>query len=302
MDAGRATGDPRAVRRSTTLALVVMIGLSLPSVARAGPWSPEPGHGYVKLWFKYFYGFTYLAGDGTAHALAYHEANLSAYAELGLAHRVALVVHSPIVQSFTLEDPRNGTWESHLSPGDPALSLRWQFLAVDRFVAAVEAGVRAPFARPGTVQTVYSHSDGNPAIGALRVGTGVWDFPLTLGVGYGADQFYLAGSVGWVMRTDGYDHVLTWSVEGGTTVERLWGIRGRLVGWHAVHAYFGEPQPGHESPSGIGNGTSYTGFALEMDYQFQPSWFAGVTIEGGTGLLVRQAGGPVITLYLATRF
>ncbi len=289
------------MRRAWSIALFVAL-LGAPAGAAAGPWAPQPGHGFVKLWVKYLYGFTYLDGSGTAHALDYHELNLSVYAEAGIFDRVALILHSPVAQSFTLADPRNGTYGTHFAPGDPAVALRWQFLSIDRFVAAVDAGARAPFARPGPVQTVYSQSEGHPAIGALQVGTGVWDFPITIGVGYGADQFYLAGSVGWVMRTSGYDHVLTWSIEGGTTVARQWGIRGRIVGWHPVHVYFDEPAPGAESPSGIGNGTTYTGFAVEMDYQFQPNWFVGLTIEGGAGLLMRQAGGPVITLYAASRF
>jgi len=31
------------------------------------------------------------------------------------------------------------------------------------------------------------------------------------------------------------------------------------------------------------------------------SWFVGGTIEGGAGLIRRQAGGPVFTLYVARK-
>ncbi|MCA9583096.1 MAG: hypothetical protein KC416_14960, partial [Myxococcales bacterium] len=55
-----------------------------------------------------------------------------------------------------------------------------------------------------------------------------------------------------------------------------------------------------ESPSGIGNGTSYIGFAMEFDYEFVERWYIGMTFEGGVANIRRQTGGPVLTAYLAT--
>jgi hypothetical protein len=289
--------------RRTIATVALMMALLAPNSAAAGPWAGEAGHGYVKLWVKYLFGFGYFAGDGAFHDYGlYQEAFVSAYAEVSIVDRFALILHAPIVQTFHLEDPRDGSWESHVGPGDPTLAVRWQFLQAERFAMGAEAGVRAPFARPGPVQPVYSRAEGNPQIGALEIGNGVWDIPLSISAGYGGDAFYLAGSVGWVLRTSGFDHVLTWSLEGGTTVEGRWGIRGRVVGWHSVPVYFDEGAPRHESPSGIGNGTSYIGFAIEVDYQIEPDWFVGFTGEGGLGYLVRQTGGPVVTLYVARRF
>lgn len=293
--------------RSRALALAVLLALApnalLPDRAAAGPWAPDQGHGYTKLWLKYLFGYGYFDGQGAFHEYGfYQELFLSAYAEVGVIDRVALILHAPVLQSFHLEDPRDGSWESHVGPGDPTLSVRWQFLQAERFAMGAELGVRAPFARPGRVQPVYSREEGNRRLGALEIGTGVWDFPLTIAAGYGADDFYLAGSVGWMMRTDGFDHVFLWSLEGGTTVEGRVGIRGRVVGYHSVPVYFDPGAPRHESPSGIGNGTSYIGFAIEVDWQVEPNWFVGFTGEGGLGYLVRQTGGPVLTLYVARRF
>ena len=280
----------------------VFVGIaSAPATALAGPWAPEAGHGYVKLWLKYLWGFSYNASDGNSYAYgAYHEVFFNVYAELGLAEHVGLIVHAPVLESFHLDDPRGA--QSHLTPGDPTLSLRWQFLTIGRFVAGVDAGVRAPFARPGPVQTVHTTDEGHAPIGALRIGTGVWDFPVTLSVGHGWDDFYLAASVGYIVRTDGYDHVLTWSAEGGSTIDSHWSWRVRAVGYHSLGVFFDVEAPGHESPSGIGNGTSYMGFALEADYQIEPGWMVGLTLEGGLGVLIRQTGGPVVSLYLARRF
>lgn len=287
------------------LALALVLGglMLSPSVARAGPWTPEPGHGYAKIWLKYLFGFSFQDGQMQGHDYGgYHELVVSSYLEVGLAPRLALSLHAPIVRTFHLEDPRDGSYTSHLSPGDPTLSLRWQFLTIDRFVMSAELGVRAPFARPGPVQPFFGTADTNPELGALQIGTGIWDVPLTLGAGYAWDAIYLAGSAGYIIRSDGYDHVLTWSAEGGATIDTTFGVRARVVGYHSLDVWFDESAPGHASPSGIGNGTNYIGFAVEMDYQFQPRYWVGATIEGGLGALARQTGGPVMTLYFAHRF
>ncbi len=57
-----------------------------------------------------------------------------------------------------------------------------------------------------------------------------------------------------------------------------------------------------ESPSGLANGTSYTGVALELDFEFREDFFFGVTLEGGAGVLRRQTGGPVVSLALSTAY
>ncbi len=292
-------------RRPSLAGPLVALALALlpASPALAGPWAPDQGAGYVKLWLKYLYGFSFNDGEGRDFSYGgYHEVHLSAYAEVGLFDRVGLVLHAPLVRTFHLEDPRDGGYTSHLSPGDPTVSLRWQLLSIGRLAGSVEAGVRMPFARPGPVQEFYGTDEGNPRLGDLRIGTGVWDVPLVAAVGYGFDGFYLAGSGGYVFRSDGYDHQVVWTAEAGGNLGSAWQVRGRVTGVHSIDVWFDEEAPGHGSPSGIGNGTSYLGFAAELDYQFQPRWYIGATVEGGLGFLRRQTGGPVVTIYLANRF
>lgn len=284
------------------LLLIAAITLSA-SPAAAGPWAPDQNHGYVKLWLKYLYGFDFHAGDGNTYGYgAYHEAFVSAYAEVGLVDDLALVLHAELLRTFHLEDPRDGSYQSHVTPGDPLLGLRWQFLQEGRFVMAVEGGLRAPFARAAEVQTVYGTDEGNPPVGRLRIGAGAWDVPVSLGTGWAEDRWYVAGSAGYVVRSEGYDHQLTWTAEAGATLAAVFGVRGRVVGVHSLDVWFGEEAPGHESPSGIGNGTGYVGFAVEGDWQLEPGWYLGLTVEGGLFFLSRQTGGPVVSLYLAHAF
>ena len=285
------------------LALTLVMAVIAPR-AHAGPWVPEPGHGYVKLWFKYLYGFDYHRGDGTTAAYgAYHEAFFAGYAELGVAERVGLVLHSDVLRSFHLEDPSDGSYTSHFGPGDPYLGVRVQLLSIDRFALGVEAGARLPFARATPVTDVIASTEGNPAIAGLRTGTGVVDVPLTLSAGYGGDGWYAAASAGYVMRTEGWDHALTWSAEAGFNLsDANLAFRGRLVGFHSLGYGFEPRAEGTDSPSGYNNGAGYVGFALEADYAFEPRWFVGLTVEGGLGYIHRQTGGPVVSLYLATSF
>lgn len=284
------------------LLAIALVALA-PAHAAAGPWTPEPGHGYVKLWLKWTCncGFGYMASDGGSYEYGfYSEIFANAYGEVGLADGLAAWAHWPFVQSFLLEDTRLGRVGDHTVIGDPTIGLRWRWLRVGRFVAALDAGVRFPIAPSGEVQQVYGREAPHHRIGGLRVGTGVFDFPLALSIGYAWDRFYLAGSGGYVARTDDFDHVLTWSAEGGGTFDGGLSLRVRLTGWHSLGN--GDPRQYHESPSGIGSGTSYIGFAVEMDVPVERDWWLGVTFEGGLGALSRQTGGPVITLYAAHRF
>lgn len=295
----------RSKARLSIAALAAGMMMLAPPAAQAGPWTPDPGRVYLKLWVKEYCncGFGYMEPSGNVEPIGfYDEIFLNAYGEVGIVPGLAAWLHWPIVETFLLEDPRPtiGRVQDRTVVGDPTLGLRWRFLRIERFVAALDAAVRLPLAPPGVQQAVYSTDPGYPRIGGLRVGTGVWDFPLAISIGYGWDRFYLAGSGGYVPRTDGYDHVLTWSAEGGGTFDGGFSLRLRVIGWHALGN--GDPALYHQSPSGIGSGTNYTGFAVEMDYPIAPDWWFGGTIEGGIAGISRQSGGPVITLYAATRF
>lgn len=273
-----------------------------PGRALAGPWTPEPGHGYAKAWLKWLPGFGYHdgAGETTAYG-AYHEFFLSVYGDVGVAPGLALSLHAPLLQAFVLGDPRpdgDGT-RAFVGPGDPTLSMRYRFVRAGRFVAAVDAGLRVPTATARPRATVYAATEGNPPIAELRIGSGVFGVPVGVSAGYGWDRVYVAGSAQVVVRTGGWDDVLTWTAEVGGRFSERWSGRARAVGWHNVVR---GTAPRTESPSGINNGTSYVGFGLEGEYGFAPGWWVGLTLEGGVVAIRRQTGGPVLSLFVATRF
>ena len=291
----------RAANPWLTVAAVAALVIAVPpSPAMAGPWTPEPGEGYAKVWLKWLPGFGYHGGDGETHDYgAYHELFVNAYAEIGVVDSLAAWIHAPLLQTFTLTDPSTDETDVHVSFGDPAAGLRWSFLSMGRFVFALDGGVRAPLANGDPVQIVRARAAPHDEIGALRVGNGAWDFSAGLGAGFGGDGYYLALGGGYIARTNDYDHDLYWTAEGGLRFLERWATRLRLTGRHPLG---NGSAPRHESPSGIGNGTSYVGFALEGDYEVVDRWHLGVTFEGGLAAVRRQTGGPVISLYGATKF
>jgi len=288
-------------RRAFVLAALVALATlgSAPRHARAGAWSPEAGHGYLKLWSRYFFGYDYIDSRGNSQPLRrYHELSLATYGEYGLGRGFALVWQTDLVHLYTLVDPRDDKRQAHVAPGDPMLGLRYAFFHSGRLSMATQFGVRAPLASDSVQQEVYGSSAGNPRLGELRVGAGVWDIGGELSVGYGFDHGYLQAGFGYLARTGGFDDVLEFALEGGADVNARLSLRARLLGRLPIDT---GDAPAHTSPSGVGNGTRYLAWVLEWERRVGESWSLGGTLEGGAGLVRRQAGGPVFTLYVARR-
>lgn len=282
----------------------VLAGLCLAAApAHAGPWIPDPGHGYLKLWARWLAGFGYHAADGSTIPYgAYHEVSLNAYAEVGVGAGFMVWANSPFVSTFTLSDPRaGGETRAHVAFGDSTAGARYGIVRRGPFRFSVGAFVRAPIAPSGVRQDVYS-TEGPPArapFGGLRIGNGAWDLGGELSAGYGWSRVYTAASVAWVWRSDGFDPVLTYTAEAGASVTQRWSARLRVTGYHSIA--LGSARR-HNSPSGIGNGTRYVGFALETDYRVSGRSFVGLTFEGGVAAIERQTGGPVTSIYYALQF
>jgi hypothetical protein len=288
----------RALLAFATLAVVAT---SAARNAAASPWTPAPGHGYAKLWLKWLPGFGYHDGAGeTIDYGAYHEVFLNAYGELGVAEGVSIWLHAPLVQTFVLGDPRpGGETDVIVGPGDPTLGARWRFLRAGRLVGSVDVGVGVPFATSRPQAAVFASDAAHAEIAQLRIGSGVFRGQGGFSLGYGWDKIYASGSVAYVLRSGGWDDVLTWSAELGARFSRAWSGRVRASGWHPLVP---GDAPRTESPSGINNGTGYLGVGLEGEWQFVPRWFLGLTLEGGLVYVRRQTGGPVISVFLATTF
>ena len=282
----------------TTALLLFALFLLAPARAHAGAWVPEPGSGYVKLWSKWLYGFGYHDGDdNTIDYGAYHELFLATYGEYGVLPGLALTWQLDLARAAWLEDPRDSESESHVTVGDPRLGARVQLLREGRFALAGELSALAPLANDDPLQE-FAYADGTVA-GQRRLGAGGWELGAGRGAGLGFDGWYTQAGAGYLLRTDGFDDVVQLSVEGGGDIVTDVGARLRVVGHLPIEA---SDAPYVDNPAGIGNGVSYLGFALEADYQLVDGFYLGLTLEGGLGLIRRQTGGPVFSLYGAHAF
>jgi hypothetical protein len=298
--------EVHARRLLTALAFAMAMG----STGAAAQWTPEPGHGYVKIWAKWLLGFGYVDGEGDYnHYQSYNELFLATYGDVGIVDGLAFFWHTDIVRGFTLRDPIADEVRGHVTGGDPAVGLRWRFLLRDRLAMALTGSVRAPLIqRTGEQQVVYERNAGDDGVydrvGGLRIGAGTWDLTTAVKVGYAFDTWFLGGSVGYQARLKGFDDRIVWSVEAGLTLSEKWGGTLRASGAHSITPIRDDPDAPErtESPSGIGNGVSYMGLAVELDYELLERWYLGLTIEGGLGFLRRQTGGPVTSLSLSTTY
>jgi hypothetical protein len=289
-------------RRLTTLALLCLV-LFCSSPVRAGPWVPDPYHGYIKAWTRWLLGEGWSDGNGDrVDAPAYHEVMFNLYLEQGLPGRVALVVHWPVVALFMLEDPSRGKMTTHATTGDPALGVRWNFIYWRGLAAALHGSLRFPVAPSAPVQVQLSPAPPHAPFGQLQVGSGVFDGTLGASLGYGWSRFHVAAFLGYILRSGGFDHDLYWNGEFGVTFFERLGLLARLTGCHPLPVRIGDEQPRHTSLSGIGNGTSYVGLALEAGYRVYGPLTLGLTVEGGLFAVQRQSRGPVFSLFFATTY
>ncbi|MCP4868747.1 MAG: hypothetical protein GY898_08515 [Proteobacteria bacterium] len=285
--------------------------LLLPATAAAGPWTPEPGGGYAKVWLHWLPGFGYNPGpeaaddgiEGPQLYGVYNEVAVGTYAELGLVDGVALAAHWMPVRTFLLGDPRAGSpAKFHASIGEPLVGIKVRPVQYKRFVLGFEGAIRAPTGRNRPVQEVYGIADGNPLIGALRIDSGSWDATVGTSAGLGFDRWYGAASAAWTWRSEGFDSVLSWSIEAGRGSlgkKGLWSGRVRIAGNHPLGDGTADY---HASPSGLGNGSHYIGFTLEVERAITPGWWVGLSLAGGLVPVLRQTGGPAITVSLAHTF
>jgi len=285
---------------------VAALACGLPGSAAAGPWTPEPGGGYVKAWLHWLPGLAYHAGpeapEPGLHGIgAYQELGVGTWAEFGVAEGLAVTAHWMPVRTFVLPDPAGGEVGAHVTTGEPEVGVRLRVVRFRRFVASLEAGVRAPVGDGRVRQEVRSTADGNPVVGGLRIDSGVWDGRLGVSVGLGFDRRYGAASCAVILRSDGFDALLVWSVEAGGPLGTSGRWSGRLRA-AAQHPLGNGDAPYAASPSGIGNGARYFGFTAEVERTLSERWTVGASVAASFGLAARQAHGPSMTLFAAHRF
>lgn len=277
---------------------VLLLLLFTASPLMGGGWTLPRNGGYAKLWLRWQAAIGALSGhygpDGTRLPSGdYNEIFFNTYGEYGLAERLTLVGFWPVVTSFHMSNLND---YSYTGTGDMSLGLRWGIIQ-HRAVLALQFTATAPLANSSIAKPFYNIETGE-RIGELRVGAGVWDLEPRLQAGYGWNRGHAGAEIAYKYRSKDFLPVLSVSAEGGRRLsEKMYGTFRTVM----VEPLGTSAAPLDNSPSGIGNGTEYVGFAFEVDWQRSANFSLGLTLEGAF-TFSRQTGGPVMSVYSAWKW
>ncbi len=283
--------------RATVFVAVWMALLPL-SALLGGGWTQPAGGGYAKIWLRWqaadgFLNGHHGPGNNRKPIGNYNEIFLNAYAEYGLAARLTGVVFWPFLTSFFMSDVNDF---SYTGTGDPGVGLRLG-LVQRRWVLSVQVLGTLPIAN-ADLRHPFFDTDTGAKLGELRVGAGTWDVEPRLQTGIGWDNAHLGGEIGYRFRSDGFHTVFSATAEAGYRLHRRVYGTVRVVEVRPVGT---ASAPLDNSPSGIGNGTKYFGFSMELDWRRGEHFSLGLVGEGALSYS-RQAGGPVFNVYAAWRW
>ncbi len=279
----------------------------IPAMAQAGAWTQPKGGGYLKAWFRlqaalgFLDGYHDEAGDNH-YTDNYSETGFALYGEYGITDWLTLIGAWAPVKVYHLQQQGGVTV---VRPDDPLFGFRFGLLQkelrvslqVDTRVPAVTDRSFGPFFAVNKETGVLDEP-----LGVLRVGSGVWDIEPRVQLGYGSNRGHWGVEVGWRFRTGGFQDALVWLMEGGYRFVPRFYATVRIAQIQPRGAT--PPPPKTGSLTGVWNGTTYFGFAFEFDTligDLDNQLSIGVVIEGAT-FYERQAGGPILNLYLAKKW
>jgi len=264
--------------------------------ALAGAWTQEPGGGYAKLGVRWQAALgpfdDYHDALGEVHHMGdYQELSAVGYGEVGVAEGLTLLGGWAPVAGYGWSAGVNRY--AHVGTSDPMVGARVGLIRRS-FVLSLQPTLTAPLA-DGQLRRPFVDAQTGRPLGELRVGAGVWDVGLRAQLGYSWRSAWLGGELGGSWRSGGYRDTASAQLElGGHLSERWLGLV-RLLYLAPVG---GTTAPLDNSPSGIGNGARYPGFAGEVSRSVSDLLSVGF-IEEGSFFYARQGGGPVSRLYMA---
>lgn len=264
--------------------VVVCVSLACLAVgaqeASAQAWIREAGSGFVDLSVRTLSGdeFYDRRGDSEPLASTYRQTSLGLYGELGLIDRwLELTVSGEALRRNELEgqgvtsglgDFRLGLWSGLSQEGPVKLSLG--------VILGLPTGDPSP-------SVSGSAEDAELVARSLPTGDGEFDVEpnVTLGASFGGGRWplrhYLVASLGYQVRTKGFNDALSYRLELGTRwpvgfLERVWLIA-RVQGLESL----GEPSS--SAFVGLGDGVTFTGVGVSMAVELGGGFGASLSAE-----------------------
>jgi hypothetical protein len=246
---------------------ILLIALFAPSLAHAQAWTRDLGSGYVNVTVSGVSSDSLYGPDFERSTLpsTYSQIILNLYGEIGLIDRwLTLTLSSELLRRSQLVDQG-----ATLGLGDSRVGL-WTGLIADpvRLTLGVDVGI--PTGDPDPSAGDDADDQAREIARSLPTGDGELDIEprLVFGWSFGGDLWpllhYVSASVGYAIRTEGFDDAITYALELGIKIplpvlDRIW-LTARFFGVES----FASNEQAARGAVGLGNGVTYTSFGFGL--------------------------------------
>ena len=262
---------------------LLLVVLLCPSLARAGAWTRDAGHGYVNTSYAEIAASRFYSPDFRVVPIRpYAQHLVSVYGEVGLVSRwLTATVDGTLFRYNRIADAGAtygaGDWRVGLWTGLVTKPLRLSF--------GVTVGLPTGDARPNA--GAGADADAQEIARSLPTGDGEWDVEgrLALGYSFGGKRrwpltHYLVVEAGYWLRTAGFSDDFVYKVELGTGFPWHGFDRFLLILRLAGLESFASNDKAARNATGLGDGVTYTSPGLEVYGRIVRGLGASVAVEG----------------------
>jgi hypothetical protein len=244
-------------------ALTLVAAALIPSALEAGPWNRPKGGVYANVSFEYLSTTTLATPDGVEQEIPrYDLRQIGTYVEYGWFDRATLILDHFGFRESSIED-----FESASGVEDTRAGLQWQIGRAGPWVLAARGILQFPTGDPTKGQ------------GLLPTGSGAWegDALFSMGRSSASGRVYGYGEAGYRARGEGLRDSFLYQGQFGVRVGRRTLL---ILNVNGVQPFLSEP--GDDvlvSPSGLGDGTTYTVIGPGIIVEIGRGWGIQAEIE-----------------------
>lgn len=257
--------------------------LLVPSMASAGAWTRDAGHGYANVSYGEISATRFYSPDFRVVPIQpYAQHVVNVYGEVGILSRwLTATVDGTLFRYNRITDAG-----ATLGVGDWRLGL-WTGLVTKPVRLSFGVTVGIPTGDPTPHAPAGADADAQEIARSLPTGDGEWDVEgrFALGYSFGGKRrwplvHYLVVEAGYWLRTAGFSDDFVYKVELGTGLP--WRIvdRFQLILRLAGIESFASNQKAAQNATGLGDGVTYTSPGIELYGRIVRRLGASVAVEG----------------------
>ena len=242
-------------------ALGLLLALLLPRGLEAGPWNRPKGSLYANVSFEYLSTTTLATPDGVEQEIPRYElVQIGTYAEYGWSERATLILDHFGFRDSSIED-----FEGASGIEDTRAGLQWQLGRAGAWLLAARGIVQFPTGDP------------NKGQGVLATGSGAWegDALFSMGRSSSSGRVYGYWEAGYRARGEGLRDSFLYQGQLGFRAGRTL----LIFNVNGVQPFSSEPGDVLASPSGLGDGTTYTSLGPGIIVELGRGWGVQAEVE-----------------------